>query len=435
MRLNQFQRTMLQWSGVHPYHAVHVLKAAAPLSRERFQERLNLVLEQCGLAFVTIDEARGCCAYAGGNPRCPVREIAGQGDPAAALEEEIVRQLNEPIAGGEGGGPFTPFRFFLMNEGGESYLGIAYFHAVADAEAIRRLLGAMARAAFAEEMPPLADESLRPLRGSRMPTGSFFHFLPRTRAALRRFQAMRRSIRPPLCGENEFRNAYFGISFDGDQTRTVLERAKSWGLTVNDLCLAALLKAVSKCAAEVPRRHAHRSLLSIGCVVNGRRDLPEKRRRDFGLFLGSFAVTEDVPASLTVRSLAERVCARTLAVKQHKLYLAAPLEFMVSRYMFGRMPLEKKRNFYRKSYPLWGAITNMTNMNLGELGGSPDAPPFVDYFRAVSAGPAMPLVIGVTGVEGRLNFGISYRPNVLPEAEVRGIAARFTAFLTGEEEA
>ena len=427
-RLNQFQRTMVQWSGVHPYHAVHVLKVVAPLIRECFEERLNLVLEQCGLAFLTINEGRGTYAYAGGNPHCQVREVADHGDPMAAIDGEIAWQLNEPFATGA---PFTPFRFFLMNANGASYLGIAYFHAVADAEAISRLLFAIARASFAEEMPALADASLRPLRGSRMPTGSPFHFLQRTRAALNRFQTMRKSIRSPSCDSNDFRNDYFGICFDAEQTRVVLAHAKEWGLTVNDLCLAALLKAISVSAREVHWYKTYRPLLSVGCVVNGRRDLPEKRRRDFGLFLGSFAVTQNVSGEVTMQSLAHMVRARTLAVKRHKLYLAAPLEFMISRFMFGRMSLEKQRNFYRKAYPLWGGITNM---NMGALRQSNDDLLMVDYFRAVSAGPAMPMVIGVTGVEGVLNFGISFRPTVLPEADVREIVARFIALLTGSEE-
>ena len=133
-----------------------------------------------------------------------------------------------------------------------------------------------------------------------------------------------------------------------------------------------------------------------------------------------------------MHELARTVRERTLAVKRHKLYLAAPLEFMVSRFMFGRMPLEKQRNFYRKTYPLWGGITNM---NMGTLQADENDPPMVDYYRAVSVGPAMPMVIGVTGVEGVLNLGISYRPTVLSEGDVRGIVARFTALLTGSEEA
>jgi len=426
-RFNQFQRTMLQWSGVHPYHAVHVLKVEAPLAVERFEERLNLVIGQCGLGSLTFDEAGGTYRYDGGNPGCRVREIPDHGDPMAALDAEMVWQLNEPIATGTS---FTPFRFFLMNAEGVSYLGIAYFHAVADAEAISRLLFAVARASFAAEMPLPSDESLRPIRGSRMPTGNPLHFLHRTRAALTRFQTMRKSIRPPSCEENEFRNEYFGVRLDAEQTRAVIARAKGWGLTVNDLCLAALLKAISVSATEVHWYKTYRPLLSVGCVVNVRRDLPEKRRRDFGLFLGSFAVTQDVSGEVTMQELANTVRARTLAVKRHKLYLAAPLEFMVSRFMFGRMPLEKQRNFYRKTYPLWGGITNM---NMGTLRQSEDDLPMVDYFRAVSAGPAMPMVIGVTGVDGCLNFGISYRPTVLPEADVRGIVGRFVALLTGSE--
>jgi NRPS condensation-like uncharacterized protein len=428
-RFNQFQRTMLQWSGLHPYHAVHVLKVEQPLAGGRYEERLNLVIEQCGLAALSLDEGGGSYRYDGGYPGLRIREVAGQGDPMAALDREIMWQLNEPIVRD---GAFTPFRFFLMNTGGASYLGITYFHAVADAEAISRLLFTIARASFAPELPPLADESLRPGRISPMPAGNPLYFLPRARAALNRFRVMRKSIRPPSCEENEFSSAYFGVRFDEEQTRSVIARAKGWGLTVNDLCLAALLKAISTRAREVHWYKTYRPLLSVGCVVNVRRDLPEKRRRDFGLFLGSFAVTQDVSGEVTMHELARTVSERTLAVKRHKLYLAAPLEFMVSRFMFGRMPLEKQRNFYRKTYPLWGGITNM---NMGTLQSDENDPPMVDYYRAVSVGPAMPMVIGVTGVEGVLNLGISYRPTVLSEGDVRGIVARFTALLTGSEEA
>jgi len=428
LRFNQFQRTMLQWGRVHPYHAVHVLKVGAPLERTRYEKRLNLVLKQCGLAGLNIREALGTYTYEGGDPACCVREIEDQGDPMAAIDAEMVRQLNEPI---ERETPFTPFRFFLMNSGGAAYLGITYFHAVADATAVSRLLFAVARASFAEEAPALADESLRPLRGSRMPTGDPRHFLQRTRAALTRFQLMRRSVRPPRCETNAFQNEYFGVSFDPDQTGAVLTRAKDWGLTVNDLCLAALFKAVSVCARGKRRSEKAQLLLSVGCVVNVRPDLPEKRQRDFGLFLGSFTLTHDLSGDVSMRELAAAVRARTLEVKRHKLYLAAPLEFMVSRFMFGRLPLEKQRNFYRKSYPLWGGITNM---NMGSLCSDENDIPLLDYYRAVSAGPAMPLVIGVTGLGNGLNFGISYRPAVLSEADVRGIVDRFTALLTGVEE-
>ena len=56
---------------------------------------------------------------------------------------------------------------------------------------------------------------------------------------------------------------------------------------------------------------------------------------------------------------------------------------------------ERRKKFYQKNYPLWGGITNM-NLNSLWTSGQKRVP--LDYFRAVSTGPATPLVLSVTTV-------------------------------------
>jgi hypothetical protein len=51
----------------------------------------------------------------------------------------------------------------------------------------------------------------------------------------------------------------------------------------------------------------------------------------------------------------------------------------------------------------------------------------VDYFRAVSTGPATPLVLSATTVGEHLNLGITYRQTVFSPAAIEQIK---TAFLT-----
>ena len=420
-RYNQFQRTMLQWSSLHPYNAVHVVQIGRLIDPVHFGERLNHVLTLCGLGNLTIDSKGGFFRFHGGNPECIPKFLDGGSDPIAALYHEMECQLNDVFQFDR---PFTPFRFFLLSTGGESFVGISYFHAVADAESITRLLVEIVRASFDDSPQPIRDNTLRPSGEGRLPTEGPLAAVRRSWSALARIQAMRSSFRPPRCEITDLRNEFSGVSLNCEETAELLATAREWGLTINDLCLASLLLAL---APVTPGRFLEsRPRLSVGCVVNLRNDLAPKKRNYFGLFLGSFAVSHEVEGEVSLRELANSVRAQTLAIKKRKLYLAASLEFMISRFLFGRTSREKQCNFYRKSYPLWGSITNM---KMDELCSNLDVAPIRDYYRAVSAGPAMPLVIAVTGVAGHLNFGASYRPTTLPATEVEGIMDRFISQL------
>jgi len=420
-RFNEFQRTMLQWSSLHPYTAVHVLKVAAPITPDRFAEGLNKVLSESGLGSLSIDRKLGTYHFHRGPQACVPRQVESGRDPMAALSAEIERQLNEPFAFED---RFVPFRFFILPGTAETHVGISYFHAIADAESIGRLLLEIVRSCLAPDPAPVPDQILRPHGGLMVPLGNPIHAFTRSWAALRKFQKMRNSYRPPSCEVNDFRNEFISLTFAQPETAQALTKARGWNVTLNDLCLAALLLAVAPLATN--RFRTSRSHLSVGCVVNLRHDLKPGKRDDFGLSLGSFSITHPVPKDISLRELACDIRSETLQVKKQKLYLAAPLEFRVSRFMFGRMPVEKQRNFYRKSYPVWGSITNR---KVDELCRSAGIVEVVDYFRAVSAGPAMPFVISVTGIDGRLNFGISYKPGVISADKMAGVIQRFSALL------
>lgn len=422
--LNEFQRTMLQWSRLHPYNAVHVARVTVEMSPDRLAGAAAHVLAEAGLTNYALREANGLYRYETGRVEVEPLVIEGGVSPLSRVHREMERQLNEPFASG---GLFQPFRWFLVKGEGETFVGLAYFHVVADAESIGRLLREVITAAFDETPQPLRDSALALRRSSRVPIGGTLVLLRRTVAAFQTFQRMRRSFRPPDCPVNRFDNEWFGRSFDLEETAAVLALAKRHGATVNDLCLAAVMQAVIPAAME--RFEKKRQELSAGCVVNLRRDLPEARRRDFGLFLGSFSVTHPVPVKGRLDELIASVHAQTEEVKRSKLYLASRLEFRVNRFLFARQPLEKQRNFYRKAYPVWGSITNfkMDGFQIGEKAR------IADYYRAVSAGPALPFVIGVTGFDGRLQFGFTYRPDVIEAATMRGIADRFLQILTGKE--
>jgi NRPS condensation-like uncharacterized protein len=416
---------MLQWSRLHPYNAVHVVKVAEAVSPARFEEKINSVLQAAHLGQVSIDEARGTYRIFPSPTRCTPRAIGESDEPLEALYREIERQLNEPFAFSN---RFSPFRFFLLPSRGSTYLGIAYFHAVADAESIGQLLLEIAKACIVPNPDSTSWSALRPRSSLRAPLGNPWQSLIRSIASVRQFQRLRTSHRPPVCEPPDLRNEFCGIALGPESTAIALAKAKHCKVTLNDLCLAALLLAVAPLTRS--RFPTSRSNLSAACVVNLRDSLRPGDRNQFGLCLGTFTVTHAVPEGISLAQLAQDVQTMTRRIKDQKLALGSALTFRASRFMLSRMPQNKQRNFYRKSYPVWGSITNRRVDDLCQASGL-DA--VTDYVRAVSAGPAMPFVISVTGIAGRLNLGISSKPNVIPPQQMAGVIERFVAFLTAPE--
>ena len=135
--LNRFQRAMLDWNELHPYNAVHVVRVPAALDLPRLREAIQETLAGLGLTNLSVDREGGACQY-GGGPVVSEITLIGDGSPAgSSLAAEIERQLNAPFPRSN---PFDPFRFFVVAGQGAFSLGLAYFHPVADAEAIVGLL-------------------------------------------------------------------------------------------------------------------------------------------------------------------------------------------------------------------------------------------------------------------------------------------------------
>ncbi|MFO1488551.1 MAG: hypothetical protein U1F65_08735, partial [Verrucomicrobiota bacterium] len=135
-RLNTFQRTMLDWNDLHPYNAVHVVHFAPLPDLSRLRQAIQTTLAFHGLTRLTLGGKRRTFTYAGGQTSCELTVLEGD-NPQELLRAEIERQINTPF---DCHGAFEPFRFFVVRDGAGCYLGLVYFHAVADAVSIVRLL-------------------------------------------------------------------------------------------------------------------------------------------------------------------------------------------------------------------------------------------------------------------------------------------------------
>jgi NRPS condensation-like uncharacterized protein len=209
-------------------------------------------------------------------------------------------------------------------------------------------------------------------------------------------------------------NGFTLFSLQPPSLRRLVEVAKSWGITLNDVLLALLMKFCTMLAVGRARA-GRRKKISIGCIVNSRKDLNGGDNGTFGLFLGSFVITHAVPGEIPLAEVAKEIGRRTREIKTKKLYLATALELSFGRLMFSFFSTERQKKLYQKHYPLWGGLTNM---NINSLWQSQQGDTPLDYIRAVSTGPVTPLVLSFTTVGQAANIGLSYRSTVFSAADV-----------------
>jgi NRPS condensation-like uncharacterized protein len=422
-RLNIFQRTMLQWDELHPYNAIHVVRVPGVLDTARLGNVLRHILVRLGLTGLELDVARAGFSYQGGPAQCEIKLVSAP-DPQAGLIAEIEHQLNTRF---EIRQAFNPFRFFAVPDLDSFSLGLVYFHPVADAESVVFLLKRIVEAYLAAEdggtVEPM-DLYPEPRDGLLRQPALLLKKLASLPGLVRN---TRRSNRPYYHNPQDTRNGFALMALPSDSLPKLVQAGKSWGVTVNDLFLALLMRSLVPLAGNLDR--SRRCRMSLGCIVNLRRDLGLEGPRTFGLFLGSFTVTESVTTGSNLRELAAGVHDQTERVKRRQLYLTSSLELRFARRMLGFFSTGQRKKLYQKHYPLWGGITNM---NLNALW-PPETGSAVDYFRAVSTGPATPLVLSVTTIRDAVHVGLSFRRTVFSPANIGRIQSELLALISGRE--
>jgi hypothetical protein len=417
-RLNSFQKSMLEWNDLHPYNAVHVVRIGGVLDSARLERAAAATLERLGLTGLTLDRGKGSYEYAGGPAAIEVKEIKGDSTAAASIAAEIERQVNTPFPQGD---TFNPFRFFVQREPESFWLGLVYFHAVADGESVIHLLKEIV-GAYRGRDAQLGHALERHL--SRR--GSLLRHHP---AALARkilslpseFQGMRRSCRFRRQDTDDLSNKFVWFVIESGSLASLAQTAKAWGVTLNDLFLAIFMKAA---APWVPGRMkaSRRRSISLGCIVNIRKDLRLSGEPAFGLCLGSFVVHHEVPEGITLEQLARDLARQTARIKRRRLYLGTGLELALGRFMVSLYSPARRRKLYQKHYPLWGGITNLDLNARWEPSGESGV---LDYLRGVSTGPITPLVLAITTCGQAANVGVSYRSSLFKPADIEALRSCF----------
>jgi hypothetical protein len=423
-RLNLFQASMLRWRDLHPYSAVHVVRIERPLDAARLSATLDGELRARGLTGLALDIGRERFEYTGGPADIALRVMDGGGEPLGVVLDAIRRELNEPFARE---GRVNPFRFFCVDERTSFYLGLGYDHVVAGGDSIVVLLqGIAARYAGdpAASAPARAFDRYPPTYGRL-----FFGHAATLLRGIPFLHAMaascRRSVRPAYPYGDDPGNGFAYRRLAPPEVKALVDAARAWNVTVNDMLLAILLEVLEPFVGKRPPAQA-RNEVAVASILNLRRDLGVDPNLTFGQFLSSFRLSHPLPPGTSLERLARDVGAETSRIKREKLYLQSLLAIAASGALWRLLSPDRRRRFYAKNYPVWGAITMLNVNTLWAAAGGRMPPP--EYLRAVSTGPLAPVVMAVTTAGDLMHLGISYRSAAFTAADIDkmadGIVAR-----------
>ena len=401
-KLNLFQSMVLRWRELHPYVAVHMVGVAHPLEAARLKEHIAARLEAAGLACIELDRGHRRFEFRPGPATIDLRVLPGADDPAAVARAEIERQLNGVFPRE---GIFTPFRFFAVDAGSQFHLGIAYDHFIAGGDSIAILLERLLSGYV-----PSGREAAAPWAPRRYPRTYrklFVRDLGYAVRGLTHLRSMaascRRSVRAPCRTDQGAGTGFLCLRASQEEFSAALRATKAWHVTLNDLVLSMLLRAL---ATVVPPRSGHRHELGVASIVNLRGEFESDANDTFGLFLASLRISHPVPPGIELRQLASEVHAETERIKKEKLYLQTLLALGWTGMVWRFLTPERRRGLLAKHYPIWAGVTGLNIDALWSVTQPPDA---LEYVRAVPTGPLAPLAFAITTLRGTMQIGVSFR--------------------------
>jgi hypothetical protein len=403
-RMNAFQRLMYQWNELHPYQAIHSYTIDEPLCLLRLQRAIAESYQHCGLGWVVVEpDGR---SYRHTVDACPAVDVlAGGEQPHATLLEHVNRELNRPFDRSCG----KPMRFSVVDRGrGGFVLNLAYDHWIADSTAaralLRHVLGRYWHLPIPENQQPL---DLDPATYRDV----FSHQLrwPRLAAAALRcvghWWRNRSVARVPYSSFDLMTNGYRLYPTQPGTVARLQRFARRQGGTVHDVILAALGRAL---AATLPRRALREGRhLALGTIVDTRSDANRNLSDSFAAYLGYYLVRMGCDQPVSLSEATQRMAAATREIKTRKTYLDSLVNMKLASGIWARLPAAPRRHFMHDAFPLTAGVSNVCLREswIDRWAGGR----IVDYSRAASTGPILPLTLTPTTLGTQMNVGVSYR--------------------------
>lgn len=341
------------------------------------------------------------------------------------LDEAIRTQLNRPFHADE-----AALRCFLVDaQDGTHWFGTMFDHWVVDGYCIRQwmhrcLLGFMKREQAAA-MAPLrvrqgASNILPDLRG--LP-----ELCKASAECVRLLRANRRSLRIGLSNPADFSSGFIRSDRGGIAVETLRARARSWGVTVNDLFLAAIARSLGMFTSH-ERQARRRSEIGMAVAFDMRRFLDVSLREAAGCLLSYFALAVPEPER-SMKELAIEIAGRTGPSKTIEAARRAYASLAVARRVWDWWP-GRKELLMHKAMATTAGISNV-NLTGSWIEQYISEGQLLNYLRVSPTGP-VPMIFTPTTLNGHVSVCLTYRGAAFSDSAAVEIAERFGEQLLSE---
>ncbi|RMG02562.1 MAG: hypothetical protein D6726_07345 [Nitrospirae bacterium] len=291
---------------------------------------------------------------------------------------------------------------------------MTYFHPLLDASSASAIMEAVTVSLMGGN-PPQMVMGFSPAHRAKIFPILFktIKTIPGLPAQIRKARSYRR---PPQPGGTGALNRFLFIDLDASSLLSSFRAAsKRFGVTINDLLMGCLALSLRPLWSKKPIAGRRRTL-AIQSIADIRGDLNIPRNYP-GVFLGAFSVSVPIDDITGISEVLKIINRQTVSIKRSGKQYSSLLGLFVSNLLIKGFFSGKKEKFYIKYYPHWGGITNL---NLNALWKEKEKMP-VEYHRAVSTGPVVPVVLSATTLGNNLTLGVSIRTDIFSDDDIENI--------------
>jgi hypothetical protein len=416
LKLNAFQTLVRRWEAVHPQNAAQVMCLDAPLDAEACEYMWQSLLQDVGLGSVSTSGSFYWHEVWDGQPPAPLVAV-----PTVGLEAHLQAEINRRFAGN--GDP--PYRPFVLEQGGHSYLGIVYQQWVADSASVRLLMREwFLRIHDATKARRKLFTLIGGARGQGPRLGASPLRLLRVGLEILRWARQSRKLRRPLLQETATPSPAIQLrihTMPESQIASLLAYSRAEGMTVNDLLLAAFAAALDRlCPAD------GRGGLALATSMDLRPYTPADLSEAFGSLLTYPTVICPADKLSDIRQLALHIARQNHALKDLRA-LAIRTAMMRLLAWFASRAAPTDVRLYRRLAPIMGAATNVNMSRAWPVAYHPH--PIRSYLRFSPPAPTVPASLSATTLGNSFNLTLCSQPGMLTDEQAAAVLSEVASIL------
>lgn len=402
--LSDFQRLMLYWNQVQPFHVADVVEVVGRVDVGALKTAAEQELAATCIALPHVDLASGICTLHPGS--CAVEATALT--PVAGID---ARQTLEAHATSELRRPFQInaeplIRVWVLQGQACSYVGMTWQHWIADGMAAGDLLRRILARLHGWAVPPettLSDWRPPDIREALAP---WFTWRRKLRHAWEVVHAVTSNFfvakLPRPSGAMPATRIRF-LELPDDSLERIRRAGRPLQATVNDVLVAVAARALTEAAPGLTRS-SWRRRMRLGNIVDLRPLGGEALRGKGGVFLGLTNVDCVQPLPARWEDLVAEVRQQSNRSKIGRYYLASLGGFRMSRALWPWLPATWRRPVNANVLRLTAVLTNLRYPKEWYDGAAPE---ITRCWRALPMGIMYPLVFGITTLGERLTMTMS----------------------------